>query len=190
MHLAIVITVVAVSLSLWSIYEFYLEEQRLYDFDSRVRISYTITVASNSSDQFRVLCPLPVDSEGVVWPLTLGYLHVTGNSTTALIATEYGEALEVVGNGIELITMNILTEPTGPYENLTHYQYLSMAEFSTELGYHANLYSDTGDVQFGLAFRYAYIYANCGAVFVSKECLCSFSTGWNTVSVDSGGGTS
>lgn len=121
-------------------------------------------------------------------PLTQGYLHVTGNSSASLAMTEHGEALEVIGNGVTVITMNIRSTLPGPYENLTHYGHLSLMESNTESGFRVNLYSDLGDVLFGLVFDYDYVYGNCGASFISDECVGSLDIGWSTLSVDHYGG--
>lgn len=187
-YVIVIVTAVIASFSMWSFYEFYLEEQRVTGFDSYVKISYTVSIACNSSDQYRVLCPLPVDSEGCVWPLTQGYLDVTGNSTASIAMTEYGEALELIGNGVTIITMNIRSTLTDPFENLTRYWHLSLMESNTELGFRANLYSDHEDVLFGLVFDYDFVYGNCGANFICDECIGSLNNGWNTLSVDHSGG--
>ncbi len=102
--------------------------------------------------------------------------------------TEHGEALEVIGNGVTVITMNIRSTLPGPYENLTHYGHLSLMESNTESGFRVNLNSDLGDVLFGLVFDYDYVYGNCGASFISDECVGSLDIGWSTLSVDHYGG--
>jgi len=152
-------------------------------FSPYVDYSYTVAVVSDKADQFRVLCPFPANAEGEICSRALTSLSITGSANTAQVTTPYGQALEIVGSGLVMVTWNSHSELPGPWEGYKDYRYLSM---TNGVGYDANasIYSDSEDIQFGLRFHYEYVYGNVGADFISYEVVGTVNLDWNTLSVD------
>ncbi|MBE0518835.1 MAG: hypothetical protein IH630_06400 [Thermoplasmata archaeon] len=177
--IAITLVIVA-ALSMYSLYEFYLEDEHLFGFDPYVSYNYAVAIASNSSDQYRVLCPFPSDAEGNISIVSLQYLRGSWGVEARQVTDQYGEALEVIGSGVVIVTLNIKSELPGPWENFTQYSYLSMTNLEGAI-HHANVYSNVSDVMFGILFSHSYVYGNLGADFVHYQCDGNLSSGWNSV---------
>lgn len=154
-----------------------------WGFHPYVIYIYTLGIASNTSDQFKVLCPFPADAEGRVCPFALTLLRVTGNATTRNVTTEYGPALEVAGNGLVVITWNSRSTLPGPGDGYEDYRCLSLLD-GTSYGLGAHVYSQTAQTLFRLQFDYDYVYGNLGADFIKYEVADTLEAGWQILSVD------
>ena len=148
-------------------------------FQPYVTYDYAIGVSSNSSDQFDVLCPFPVDEEGSLCTRAQGYLHIIGNATATNVSTEYGQALRVHGTGLVVITWSVKSTPPDPGEGYPGCRHLSLRD-----GSDARVYSDIAGVLFDLRYHWGYVYGNLGAEFVTYEIVGNLQAGWNFLPVD------
>lgn len=162
------VALVVVSLCSWALYEFYLEEHLINGFDPYVRYSYTLSIASDSSEEYTVLCPFIADSEGAACYDAVGYLHLSAGSHASIVATERGAALEVQGSGMTMVSLFVYSTLPGPWEQFSEFRYLSL----TDTDWHsrnASFHSDSGGLLVGLVFDFDYVYGNLGADFIRYE---------------------
>ena len=164
----VVVVVVAVSLTSWALYEFYLEEHWISGFDPYVRYSYTLSIASDSSEEYTVLCPFLTDSEGIVCSDAIGYLHLSEGSHASVVSSERGPALEVHGSGVTIASLYVYSTFPGPWDRFKEFHYLSLTDTAWE-SRNTSFHSDSGDLLVGLVFDYDYVYGNLGADFIRYE---------------------
>ncbi len=172
--------VIVVVLSMFSLYEFYLEEKDLFGFDPYVSYDYVATIACNSSGPYKVLCPFPANVEGNISIVSLHYLRGSWGVEVRQVTDQYGEALEVIGSGVVIVTLNVKSGLPGPWENFTQYSFLSMTNPYGAI-HHSNVYSNVSDVMFGIVFSHSYVYGNVGADYVHYQCDGNLSSGWNSI---------
>ena len=164
----VVVVVVAVSLTSWALYEFYLEEHLMNEFDPYVRYSYILSIASNSSEEYTVLCPFLTDSEGIVCSDAIGYLHLSEGSHASIVASERGPVLEVQGSWVTIASLYVYSTFPGPWDRFKEFHYLSLTDTALGSG-NTSFHSDSGDILLGLVFDYDYVYGNLGADFIRYE---------------------
>ena len=179
-----VVVIIVVSITSWALYVFYLEEHLISGFDPYVRYNYTLTIASNSSDEYTVLCPFPADSEGMACYDALGYLRLSEGSHATIVASEQGPALEVRGSGVTIASLSVYSTLPGPWERFREFPYLSLTD-PAWYSKNASFHSDTGEILVGLVFDYHYVYGSLGADFIRYETEGSLSEpGWTDLPVE------
>lgn len=77
----------------------------IYDSESWIDHSYSVSIDALTTDAYTVMCPVPCDDDGTVYEGFLDELEVAdGTAVIALLDTEHGRALRVQGQGdLELI---------------------------------------------------------------------------------------
>ena len=180
----VVVVAIAVAVTIPLLYIFVSSKHLIpSEFEPYVSYSYVVGISSNTSDEFTVLCPFPADVNGHILTRAVWSLRVTGNATAANVTTEHGEALEIRGTGLILITWNSRSELPGPWDGYKDHHYLTLLDGP---GYAstANVHSDAAKVLFNLNFDYDYVYGNLGADFINYEIVTTLEVGWNLLSVD------
>ncbi|HIH01749.1 TPA: hypothetical protein HA259_06725 [Thermoplasmata archaeon] len=175
---------IVVSLSSWALYEFYLEEHWIDRFDPYVVYRYTLSVSSNSSEEYTVYCPFISDYGGVVCSEALSYLYYSFDSDVSIVSTERGDALEVVGSGVTLVSLDVRSELPGLWERFEEFSSLSLVEQPWHSG-NASFHSTAGWLIVGLVFDFHYVYGSLGADFIRFETEGTLQdSGWSELPLD------
>lgn len=147
---------------------------------------YAVTIDTDASDQYAVICSLPADSQGVVYPDIVSLMSVSGDVVISESSTPYGVGLEVIGNGSAVMTWSFYYHYRTSTESvLDHYSNLSMLDFGYYLtGGKAFVCSDGVDVNISLAYSYSHVYGNVGADYRDYRIVGHLTDGWNEFPVN------
>lgn len=72
----------------------------IYDSESWIEHSYSVSIDALTTDAYWVMCPVPCDSDGAIYEGFLDELEVVdGTAVLTLLDTEHGRALVIQGQG-------------------------------------------------------------------------------------------
>jgi hypothetical protein len=181
---ALAVALIVVSLFSWALYEFYLEEHWIDKFDPYVVYRYTLSISSNSSEEYTVFCPFISDSDGVICSEALSHLHFSFDSDVSIVSTERGDALEVVGSGVTLVSLDVYSELPGLWERFKEFSSLSLTEQPWHSG-NASFHSSSEWLIVGLVFDFHHVYGSLGADFLRFEIEGTLQeSGWSKLPLD------
>lgn len=155
-------------------------------YERHVSYDYRVVIESDASQQFAVVCPLPADHVGAVYPDVLSSMIVTGDVTISETTTPHGVGLKVVGTGSATIEWSHnLTYRTSTQSVYDHYSNLSMIT----VGYQgeSDAFVLLEGVSVGLCLNYVYEHEH-GDRYALGDKLSyglagNLTTGWNALSV-------
>jgi len=105
---------------------------------------YEVKVSPNSTSNYVIYVPVPVDSKGNVSEITINLILEKGNASWEIISTQYGPALKVYGSGDIIISAKSV-EKAYCYNNLS----MITIENVTHHGFYCNgtahLYCESDD---------------------------------------------
>ena len=156
-----------------------------------VSYDYRVVIEPDSSEQFAVICSLPANHIGAVYPNVLSSMVVAGDVTISEVTTPYGDGLEVVGAGSVVIEWSHnFTYRESTQSMYDHYWNLSMLSvgflYVTPIILNASAHLEGAGTSFDLSYNYRNVYGNVGADSLVYDIIGNLTAGWNSLPVEFG----